>query len=303
MVKKLPESLKSKRNNWELYDDVDYEAFWEDKKQRRQDNLEKYLISRLVPKSGMRIIDVGGGYGRLSHCYKNRFSLTVLFDGSISLLRKARQKIQENIYFIAGDINHIPFRNASFDCVLMIRVLQHIFDVESILKEINRIIANEGHLIFSYHNKRNVHRIFNWLLGREKDSPFSDHTKEVSPALLSHHPEYINKSLWQNRFEPPYYLGAVFIDQVAEITEKISEKIPSGARWAHIMGRLWASPWLIGKTKPRNGKQIIKGESLEQILVCPICKDSVQKSENKFICSLCGRNYPIYDGIIDFRPY
>ncbi|HRD02751.1 MAG TPA: methyltransferase domain-containing protein [Candidatus Saccharicenans sp.] len=302
MVKKLPESLQGSGKKWELYEDVDYEAFWDDPAQIRQDRLEKHLISRLLPLSGHRIIDVGCGYGRLYPCYKDRFSTVILFDGSVQLLKKARSQLTGMAYFVAGDINNIPFKDSAFDCVLMIRVLQHVSELGSTLSEISRILSKGGSFVFSYHNKRNAHRILKWIFRQEKDNPYSLQSREVSPALLSHHPVFIKLNLEQVGFTNPSYLGAVYIRQLADIKEKISTKVPSGSRWSSLMGKLLAAPWLIGTSKKRIGSEAELGNDLINILVCPICKSSLQEENNGFFCRACRRQFPFREGILDFRP-
>lgn len=306
MVKRLPESLNDGKKRWELYDDVEYDAFWKDWDQKTQDKLEKYLISRMLPKKGLRVIDVGCGYGRLFECYKDKFHTVILFDGSINLLKKALNeygKSRDNLFFIAGDVNSLPFREASFDCVLMIRVLQHLFDVEISFREIYRIMAKAGEFVFSYHNKQNAHRILNWFLRKEKDNPFTQESKEVSPALVSHHPSYIERALYEAGFQRPYYLGAVFIKQIAKLKEKFSGRGIPGSRWARFMGKLWLAPWMIGKTSTKKRSEVISGAKLTNILVCPTCRVSVRDIQGNYLCPSCDRKYHTHEGIIDFRPY
>jgi len=36
---------------------------------------------------------------------------------------------------------------------------------------------------------------------------------------------------------------------------------------------------------------------LLEILVCPVCKESVRLEEGYLVCSKCGRRYPIRNGI------
>jgi len=36
---------------------------------------------------------------------------------------------------------------------------------------------------------------------------------------------------------------------------------------------------------------------LLEILVCPVCKESVRLEDSYLVCTKCGRRYPIRDGI------
>lgn len=43
-------------------------------------------------------------------------------------------------------------------------------------------------------------------------------------------------------------------------------------------------------------------ERLLSILVCPICKRSVDEAGQELVCPECGRRYPIRDGIVVMLP-
>jgi len=301
MPKKLPDTFLPPGRRQSLYEEIDYKEYWNDPGQTRQDRLERHIISSLLPVSGHRIIDLGCGYGRLAPCYLDRFRQVVLFDGSISLLRQADEALRGRALLVAGDIGHLPFRRASFDHVLIIRVLQHVHDLPQAFGELRRITSREGQLLFSYHNKRNVHRIFHWLISRRIANPFSLESKEVSATLLSHHPALILKLIREAGFTAPSYRGAVVLNSLATITEKFNGRRPAGARWAAFTGRFKLAPWLIGRASAEGGEALQPGDSVEDLFQCPACWGTLIRMVQAFECSACHRGFPIRDGIVDFR--
>jgi ubiquinone/menaquinone biosynthesis C-methylase UbiE len=173
MSKTTPDRFPSAEKSHTLYDDVEYREYWEKPQVRRQDALEQHIVSRMLPSSGHRIIDLGCGYGRLAPCYVNRFDQVVLCDGSRSLLRDAGDSLGDRAVLVAADIGRLPFKSGSFDCLLTIRVLQHAADLGDTFKEIGRVTSRGGSVIFSYHNKRNPHRVIRYLRDRNAGNPFT----------------------------------------------------------------------------------------------------------------------------------
>ena len=47
------------------------------------------------------------------------------------------------------DATHLSFPDCSFDCVISQDVFEHVFDIDSCLKEMYRVLRPEGHLIIS----------------------------------------------------------------------------------------------------------------------------------------------------------
>ena len=107
--RRCPTRFPPAETGYSLYEDVAYQEYWKNPLSR-QDALEQYIISRMLPASGRRIIDLGCGYGRLAPCYVDRFDQVVLCDGSLSLLRDARAALGNRAFFVAADIARLPFR-------------------------------------------------------------------------------------------------------------------------------------------------------------------------------------------------
>lgn len=306
----LPQALKPGDEAVGLFEGVPYEQYWEDPGRSRQETLENHLLARSLPRSGDTIVDLGCGYGRLAPLYLGKFRKTVLVDGSLSLLRQARERYGDAVTLVAADVRRLPFRAGSFDCAVSVRVLQHLQDPSSAIAEAHRVLGGGGTYIASFHNKRNLRRVMHYFAGKDVARPFGPDSVEVSPALISHHPRTFDAWMRGAGFGSISYEGAMVVEPVARVTERIGGGAPSGTRWARLSGAMAVAPWLIGKataTESHQGGQPKPRESRpaeypEDLLCCPECQGGLRVEGHSMACPACERNYPIIDGIFDLRP-
>lgn len=297
----LPLDVNPLQPSHSLYEGIEYKDFWESMEKQKQDELEHALIRDLLPVTGRRIIDVGCGFGRLSDCYMPRFKQVVMVDGSISLLRQAKEKTESRAIYIACDVSHLPFRASSFDTVLFIRVLHHIENSLACLRELNRLLCHKGFFIFSYCNKRNLKRVLLWLLGKNADNPFSTEPAGLRTTLISHHPKEIAHLLEESGFLDNQYYGVGVFDKIAGRIGFAQKWFPSGKRWAHFLAASKIAPWIICRSSSTNKSNLIEAAGFDDLLQCPVCAGTLRGSNNAYRCLICRRSYPIENGIIDLR--
>lgn len=188
------------------YDSFDYPAYWRDRKY--EDESERLALRRLFKKikNCGKIIDVGGGYGRLSSVYSPLFAECVIADQSESLLEIGREKYkkEKNLSFVKLSLPALCFDPLSFDAAVMIRVIHHLKDPTPSIKEINRILKKNGYFILEIANK--IHfpaRLKAVMTGnfsfsadfspQEKSS--SKSIKEKKITFINHHPKKIIRDL------------------------------------------------------------------------------------------------------------
>lgn len=104
-----------------------------------------------------RVLDVGGGEGKLRHFIKkNEVSLYISVDPIINgfenlesrkNLLKVYPELAESCNFLACYSEHLPFKANTFDCVHMKSVLDHFQDPYLAIKEAYRVLNPEGSLI------------------------------------------------------------------------------------------------------------------------------------------------------------
>lgn len=194
------------------YDTFDYPSYWQDRSYEHES--EVIAVNELlnqIPKI-KKIIDIGGGFGRLTPQYVFRAKSVVLTDPSTKLLSLAKKNLKtyKNIKFVQSTAENLAkkFRARSFDTVFMVRVMHHIKEPDVIIKTIAKLLKKNGYLLLEFPNK--VHGkavITNFLKG---DFTFSldiftaDKTTKNRKNTLpfnNYHPHIIERMLTKYGFE------------------------------------------------------------------------------------------------------
>jgi 2-polyprenyl-6-hydroxyphenyl methylase / 3-demethylubiquinone-9 3-methyltransferase len=111
----------------------------------------EYCIPHLA-LNGIRVLEVGCGYGLLGTHLSQLGAKFIGVDIALSAVSQFPKSSQVAAYPIVADATVLPFRNASFDLVFCMEVLEHTADPNPLLDECFRVIRPRGHLIFSCPN-------------------------------------------------------------------------------------------------------------------------------------------------------
>lgn len=97
-----------------------------------------------------RILDLGCGDGMFTNILFRgaRDKVIAGIDSNLIELKKA-QKSNTYKYLVDGNITNMPFQSNYYDAVISNSVLEHVQDVDLALKEISRILKNDGYLVFT----------------------------------------------------------------------------------------------------------------------------------------------------------
>lgn len=111
----------------------------------------------------LKILDLGCGDGRLSaELVKKGHEVwgVDVFPGGIESANK------KGINAIQADIEaKLPFADSSFDLVLVLDTLEHLYDEEGVMREVYRILKKNGKIIISYPNQFDLRNRLNMLFG------------------------------------------------------------------------------------------------------------------------------------------
>jgi ubiquinone/menaquinone biosynthesis C-methylase UbiE len=102
--------------------------------------LDRYIPSR---GQGLRLLDVGCGTGSHIARYRSRGFDAAGVDGSEKMLEHARAANPSATLELA-DVEHLPFKDASFDFVLCIEVLRYLPDSAPCVREMARVLKPGG---------------------------------------------------------------------------------------------------------------------------------------------------------------
>jgi SAM-dependent methyltransferase len=117
------------------------------------DAFTDFLVERLRPRAGNRILDVGCGTGtaelRLSRLRLSQVTLVGLDRMADRTAVAERKADAHNLRasFAAADAVHIPFPDATFDSTFCVAVLQHIPEAAEALREFARVTRPGGRIL------------------------------------------------------------------------------------------------------------------------------------------------------------
>jgi 2-polyprenyl-3-methyl-5-hydroxy-6-metoxy-1,4-benzoquinol methylase len=121
-----------------------YKAIYErmPRVQDETDNSDACMARILQEIEGQRILDVGCGTGYLTQWIHERRPELAL-TGTDFIIEEGTKARSASITFQAGQIEALPFGDASFDTVICTHVLEHILDFAQALREIRRVTAKK----------------------------------------------------------------------------------------------------------------------------------------------------------------
>ena len=153
----------------------------------------------------------------------------------------AARTFGDRVSYHEASVSALPFPDATFDGVLMVRVFHHLGDPETALREIHRVIAPGGRLVFNYSNKRNVARIPRYLTGRGAD-PFSHEMEKYYESLIGHHPAHVEDMLERVGFTIREQYGVGVMDKIVERMPWIGRVTKPSLRAARFAGPFRLAP-------------------------------------------------------------
>ena len=153
LVSSLRVSSIRKTNNkkWAVSQAFSKAAHQYDRHAAFQRSVGDRLMDKLpLDLNGMRVLDVGCGTGHFSQLIRARGADVVCLDLSTSMLEHAQARCGcDQMTYYQGDAEALPFPDASFDYVFSSLALQWCDDLHVPLKEIRRVLKNQGKGLFT----------------------------------------------------------------------------------------------------------------------------------------------------------
>lgn len=122
-------------------------------------------------KTDLRILDIGCGYGEDLPYIRGYFKQGTIYgiDISINQLFMAVESLKgdDSYRLIQSYAEHISFKNASFDAVIFSEIIEHLPEPELALREISRVLKNEGYLFITTPNKYSYFHAFGTLIPKK----------------------------------------------------------------------------------------------------------------------------------------
>ena len=134
------------------------EAFYRelDEIYRDPGHLMSNKLDIIVPRirGGERLLDAGCGTGEAVIRLQDRFRSVIAVDSNSNAVEFARRKTLSfpNVSVTKGDLRNLGFASSSFDCCLMLDVLEHLAEPKLALLEAHRCLSEAGQLVISVPN-------------------------------------------------------------------------------------------------------------------------------------------------------
>jgi ubiquinone/menaquinone biosynthesis C-methylase UbiE len=136
------------------------------------EHFARYLFAVRFAR-GKRVLDAGCGAGSGS----SELSTVAASVTSFDIAREAVELAASTYvgpHYTQASCAKLPFKDASFDLIVMYEVIEHVFDWPDVLREARRVLAPAGHLIVSTPNKSF------YAETREEPNPYHEHEFEYA---------------------------------------------------------------------------------------------------------------------------
>lgn len=262
------------------YRGYDLQAAWRGRE--RTTRLESAMVG--LAKSDLdhrRWLEIGCGYGRLTPALANGAEEYVALDLNPETLASVPVPTGPRVFRrVAANLNHLPFDQDSFTAVSLIRVLHHLEDPVTALREIVRVLAPGGALLLSYAPKPTLGSLQQDLRlrmdGHSPRRPFTtfsradvDHLGEVPFPVLVPRQGHVARLVRE--------VGLVPLHQYGHGPETLERVLPFRASWgiSRVFGTtILASTRLLVCAKP--GRTKILGAGTPLRWCCPRCGSALE---------------------------
>ena len=284
------------------YEESDYQTrFWEQGGRAYEDRAEAIALQQLLPKRGQLMLELGAGAGRNTTRYTG-FRQVVLVDYSLTQLQQALQRLGGNqrYIYVAADIYKLPFVEGLFDAATMIRTLHHMAEPRLALEQVRRTLLPGAIFILEYANKQNLKAILRYFVRKQQWSPFSMESIEFEQLNFDFHPKAVDRWLNDTGFALQRQLAVSYLRlgilkrrlPIDLLTTLEAYLQPTG-RWCRFSPSIFTQNQAVGDTPKAQTGMFFK---------CPACEsNNIEPFGSRLICKSCSREWPIRDGIFDFR--
>ena len=178
-----------------------------------EERTDKYLsYFKHYVNSARVIVDVGCGAGAFSKALACGKRLVIALDIEEEPLREIENS---HIERVCADAHHLPLKEGSVDCVLILSLLEHLENPEKCMKELYRVLRHDGTAIIQLPNLQ---------------YPFEPHTKWPLLYLL---PEKLQSRILE-MIGYPYINMKVTIKNTLSMLKKAGFKLKETSKIYHL---------------------------------------------------------------------
>ena len=181
----------------------------------------------------------------------------------------------------------------------MIRTLHHMANAPMALAQVRSVLQENAVFILEYANKQNIKAILRYLIGKQSWNPFSREPIEFAALNFDFHPAAVRSWLRESGFSIERQLTVShfrmgFFKKVFPLNLLVAMD-----SLAQLSGNAWQlSPSVFVRNRATGKTEnAIPGSFFK----CPACGTGLNDTVPLLVCNQCGQEYPVEDGIYDFR--
>ncbi|MEO0747355.1 MAG: bifunctional 2-polyprenyl-6-hydroxyphenol methylase/3-demethylubiquinol 3-O-methyltransferase UbiG [Pseudomonadota bacterium] len=157
---------KPQRNDLTIYDDVADQWWSDDIKWVR--TLKSMVPGRLkwfdrhIDWAGKRVLDLGCAGGFMAEALTEKGAIVTGIDPAAQAIDAARVHAAQagrEIRYDVGVGEDLPYEDASFDAIVCVDVLEHVADLDQVLREVERVLVPGGRFLFDTINRNAISRL------------------------------------------------------------------------------------------------------------------------------------------------
>lgn len=176
------------KNQEDLYDNFEFGQY----DQCRMNKILPFVFEDNKQNYQINLLDIACGESQFYDSLK-KHRKNIIYTGLELSQKQVDISNKKGYNVLKHDLNKpLPFDNESFDMVVATEIIEHIFDTDTLLHEINRILVPGGRLILTTPNAASIGNRIRMLFGNTKT--FEYHAREGT----SGHIRYFNKSAIQD---------------------------------------------------------------------------------------------------------
>ncbi len=275
--------------------------FWQGQGREYEDQVERVALEKLLPPTGLRLLDVGAGFGRLVDLYTG-YDEVVLLDYSTSMLRQGRERLGSHprYRYVAANFYHLPFVDGLVETAVMVRVLHHAQDAPTALGEIARVVRAGGCFVLEYANKCHLKAILRYLARRQNWNPFDHRPVEFVALNFDFHPAYIQRHLAQAGFSIQQTRAvSAFRLPLLKRTLPLRALVALDRLLQRPLAPFKPTPSVFLRARRDQGAAVASNRAFFR---CPACHSATLTDQrNALFCQECDRRWPVVEGVYDLR--
>jgi SAM-dependent methyltransferase len=150
-------------------------------------NAENLAFDAVAQASPRHVLEVGSGPGYFAERVQRELGAEVVaIDISPRMVELARER---GVAAEVGDVQELPFPDASFDCAVTNWMLYHVSELDRALAELFRVLRGGGRLVAATFGENHLRELWEWL-GYEKAAAVA-FNRQNGLGLLRRHFEQV----------------------------------------------------------------------------------------------------------------